>query len=44
MFQGRQLLPQCEVLAGQLGAISNDMSNQDKKGTKQAHFTGLQDR
>ena len=43
LLQDRKLLPEGEVLEGQLGTISKEMSNQDKKDTTQAHFTGLQD-
>ena len=41
LLQDRELLPEGEVLGGQPGAISHDVSNQDTKDVKQAHFTGL---
>ena len=41
LLQIRSLLPQGEVLGGQLGAISHDISNHEKKNAEHAHFTAL---
>ena len=41
LLQDYKLMPQGEVLGGQLGAISHDVSNQNKKNAEHAHFTGL---
>ncbi len=41
LLQDRELLPEGEILNRQLGAISHDVSNQNKKNAEHAHFTGL---
>ena len=41
LLQDRDLLPEGEVLGGQLGAISHDVSNQYSKDVKRAPFRGL---
>lgn len=41
LLQDCELLLEREILGGQTGAVSHDVSNQDQNDAERAHFTGL---